>query len=161
MSPAAVWALTGVLTLVGVAGSVLPALPGAPLILAAAVLHRWLLPGWVSLWTIGALAVLSVLSFVVDAVCGILGVRRFGGGRWAMLGAVLGAAFGLFLGPLGLFAGAIGGAVAFEMAFDRKALNDALKSGFGAGLGLVVGTAARLALALFMAAWLAADLLWN
>lgn len=158
MSPSLVWALTAFLTLAGVAGALLPALPGAPLILVAAVLHRWLLPGYVSLWTIGALAVLAALSVVVDAVCGVLGVRKFGGGRWAMLGAGLGAAIGLLLGPLGLVVGAIGGAAAFEMAFDRKALNEALKSGLGAGIGLVVGTVARLGLALFMAAWLALDL---
>lgn len=161
MTPELVWGLTALLILAGVAGSVLPALPGAPLILVAAVLHRWLLPGWVSLWTIAALTVLAVLTVVVDAACGVLGVQRFGGGRWAMLGAGAGAAIGLLFGPLGIFAGAILGAVACEMAFDRKALNDALKAGLGAGLGMVVGTALRLGLALFMAAWLVADLALN
>ena len=161
MSPEAVWALTVILMLAGIAGSVLPALPGAPLILVAAILHRWLLPGSVSLWTIGALVVLSAATVVVDAACGVLGVRRFGGGRWAMLGAGAGAAAGLFFGPFGLFIGAIAGAVACEMAFDRKNLNEALKSGLGAGLGMLVGTVLRLGLALFMAAWLAVDLAWN
>ncbi len=159
MSPEIVWLLAALLIAAGVAGSILPALPGAPLILVAAVLHRWLLPGYVSLWTIGALVVLSALTVVVDAACGIFGVQRFGGGRWAMLGAGVGAAIGLFFGPLGLFAGAIAGAVACEMAFDRKALNDALKAGLGAGLGMLVGTILRLGLALVMAAWLVADFL--
>lgn len=161
MNPAAVWALTALLCALGVAGAVLPALPGAPLILVAAVLHRWLLPGFVSLWTIGALAFLAVLSVVVDAACGVFGAQRFGGGRWAMLGAGLGAMIGLFFGPFGLLAGAVGGAVACEMACDRKNFHEALKSGFGAGLGMLVGAVARVALALFMAAWLAADLLIN
>ena len=133
-------------------------MPGAPLIVAA-VLHRWLLPGYVSPWTISALVILSAFTVVVDAACGILGVRRFGGGRWAMLGAGAGAAAGLFFGPLGLFAGAVAGAVICEMAFDRKALNDALKAGLGAGLGMLVGTILRLGLALLMAAWLVADFL--
>lgn len=159
MSPELVWLLAALLILAGVAGSVLPVLPGAPLILVAAVLHRWLLPGWVSPWTIAALAVLAAVTVVVDAACGVLGVRRFGGGRWAMLGAGVGAALGLLFGPLGLFAGAILGAVACEMAFDRKALNEALKSGVGAGLGMLVGAVLRLGLALFMAAWLVADFL--
>ena len=161
MSPAAVWTLTAVLCALGVAGAVLPALPGAPLILVAAVLHRWLLPGYVSLWTIAALAVLSALTVIVDAACGIIGVRKFGGGRWAMLGAGLGAAIGLFFGPFGLILGAVLGAALCEMAFDRKALHDALKAGLGAGLGMLVGVVARVALALFMAAWLAADLVIN
>lgn len=159
MSPEAVWILSALLIVAGVAGSILPALPGAPLILVAAVLHRWLLPGYVSLWTIAALVLLSALTVVVDAACGILGVRRFGGGRWAMLGAGIGAAIGLIFGPFGLFAGAVAGAVICEMAFDRKALNDALKAGLGAGLGMLVGTFLRLGLALFMAAWLVADFL--
>jgi len=161
MSPEAVQLLTALLIIAGVAGSVLPALPGAPLILVGAVLHRWLLPGSVSLWTIAALAVLAVLTLIVDAACGILGVRRFGGGRWAMLGAGVGAAIGIFFGPAGLFAGAIGGAVLCEMAFDRKALHEALKSGVGAGLGMLVGTVLRLGLAVFMSAWLLADFLIN
>lgn len=159
MNPQLVWVVTALLMLAGVAGSVLPALPGAPLILVAAVVHRWLLPGYVSLWTIGALAVLAAVTVVVDAACGVFGVQRFGGGRWAMLGAGVGAAVGLFLGPLGLLLGAVCGAVICEMAFDRKALNDALKAGVGAGIGMLVGTIVRLGLALFMAAWLVADFL--
>lgn len=161
MTPEIVWIVTVLLIVTGVAGSVLPALPGAPLILVAAVLHRWLLPGRVSLWTIAALAVLAAFTVVVDAACGVLGVQRFGGGRWAMLGAGLGAAVGLFLGPLGLLLGGVAGAVICEMVFDRKALNDALKAGVGAGLGMLVGTVLRLGLALFMAAWLVADFLIN
>lgn len=161
MSPALVWAATALMVLAGVAGSVLPVLPGAPLILLAAALHRWLLPGYVSLWTIAALAVLSALALLADLACAALGVSRFGGGRWALLGAAAGGAFGLFLGPAGLVLGAIAGAAVFEMAFDRKAMGEALKSGLGAGLGLLVGTAVRLGLALLMAAWLVIDLLWS
>lgn len=158
MNPAIVWALTAVLILAGVAGSVLPALPGGPLILLAAILHRWLMPGFVSAWTIAALVVLAALTVVVDAACGVLGAQKFGGGRWAMLGAGLGALIGLFFGPVGILVGAVAGAAACEAAFDRKAWNDALKAGAGAGLGMLVGAAARLGVALFMAAWLVVDM---
>lgn len=161
MTPELVWVFTVLLIVAGVAGSVLPALPGAPLILVAAVLHRWLLPGRVSLWTIAALALLAAVTVVVDAACGVFGVQRFGGGRWAMLGAGVGAAVGLFFGPLGLLFGGVAGAVVCEMLFDRKALNDALKAGVGAGLGMLVGTVLRLGLALLMAAWLVGDFLIN
>jgi uncharacterized protein YqgC (DUF456 family) len=161
MNPALVWASTALLALLGVAGAVVPGLPGAPLILAAAVLHRWLLPGYVSGWTLGVLALLAALSVVVDVLCGMAGVRRFGGGRWGALGAAVGAAIGLFFGPFGLLAGAVLGAAACEMAFDRRAFDEALKAGAGAALGLLVGTAARLGISVFMAAWLAADLAWN
>lgn len=157
----AIWTLTVLLVVVGVAGALLPVLPGAPLILIAAVLHRWLMPGFVSGWTIAVLSVLAAFSVVIDAALGVLGVRRFGGGRWAMLGAGIGAAIGLFFGPLGLIVGAVAGAALCEAAFNRTVWHDALKAGLGAGLGILVGTLARLGLALFMAAWLAADLIVN
>lgn len=159
LSPPIVWTMTAALCTLGVAGSVLPGLPGAPLILVASVLHHWLLPGDVSVWTIAVLAILSVLTVAADAACGLLGVRRFGGGRWAILGAGVGAAIGLFFGPLGLIAGAVAGAVSCEMVLERKAFDEALKAGLGAGLGMLVGTAARLGLALFMTAWLVADIM--
>lgn len=161
MNPALVWASTALLTVLGVAGAVVPGLPGVPLILAAAVLHRWLLPGYVSGWTLGVLALLAALSVIVDVLCGMAGVKTFGGGRWGALGAALGAAIGLVFGPAGLFAGAVLGAAACELALDRRAIDDALKAGLGAALGLLLGTAARLGLALLMAAWLAADLAWS
>lgn len=161
MSPAPVWAATVLLAALGVAGAVVPALPGAPLILAAAVLHRWLLPGYVSGWTLAVLVVLSVLSVVVDVLCGMAGVKRFGGGRWAALGAAVGGAIGLFFGPLGIVAGAVAGAASCELVLDRRAFDQALKAGAGAALGLLVGTAARMGLALLMAAWLAVDLAWS
>lgn len=154
-----IWTLTVLLAVVGVAGALLPALPGATLILIAAVLHRWLIPGFVSGWTIVALAVLAAFSVVIDAALGVLGARRFGGGRWAMLGAGVGAAIGLFFGPLGLILGAVAGAALSEATFDRRVWHDALKAGLGAGFGMLVGTLVRLGLALFMAAWLAVDLL--
>lgn len=159
MSPWAVWLLTVVLTLAGVAGSILPALPGAPLILVAAVLHRWLLPGRVNGWTVVVLCVAALLSVVVDAVCGVLGARGLGGGRWAVLGAGLGAAAGFYFGPIGLVFGCFAGAAVFEAAFDRKSWNAALKAGLGAALGFLVGSAARLGIALFMAGLLVLDLL--
>ncbi|MBI3289321.1 MAG: DUF456 family protein [Elusimicrobia bacterium] len=161
MAPWVIWLLTFILVAAGVAGSVLPALPGAPLILIAAVLHRSLMPGFVSGWTIAALAVLAALAVAVDALCGMLGARRFGGGRWAMLGAGLGSAVGLFFGPFGLVVGAVSGAALCEIVFDRRAWQGALKAGLGAGLGTVVATVARLGLALAMAAWLAVDLILN
>lgn len=161
MSPGWVWAATALLAAAGLLGSVVPALPGAPLILAAAVLHRALLPGYVSLATLVALALLAVLSLAAEWVLGAEGARRFGGTRWSWIGAPVGALLGLPLGLAGILAGAVLGAAAFEAAFAGRSARDALKAGVGAGLGVIAGTAGRLLLALAMVAWLAADLLIN
>ena len=81
------WTLTLLLMLLGLIGTVVPLLPGTTVILAAAVGHHFLLPGRsVGWWTIGALAVLTVLSFVVDFVSGAVGAKYFGATRWGALG---------------------------------------------------------------------------
>lgn len=156
-----VWAVVVLLIVAGVAGAVLPALPGAPLILVAAILHWWLIPGLVSPWTLVALALLSVLTVVADWALGALGARKFGGTKWSLAGAPLGALLGLPFGLAGILAGAVLGAAAFEMLFARREAPDALKAGLGAGLGVIAGTFGRLAIALSMAAWLVADFLIN
>lgn len=161
MSPELVWALAVALMLAGVAGAILPGLPGAPLILVAAVAHRLLLPGYVSVWTIALLAVLSVLTVVADWALGAAGARKFGGSKWSLVGAPVGALLGLPFGLFGILAGAVLGAAALEALFAGRSASDALKAGLGAGLGVIAGTAGRLVLAVAMAAWLAADFLVN
>lgn len=161
MSPILVWALTALLIVIGVAGALLPALPGAPLILVAAVVHRLLLPGYVSGWTLVVLAVLAALSLAADWALGAVGARAFGGSKWSLVGASVGALLGLPLGLAGILLGAVLGAALLEGLLAGRSAPQALKAGLGAGLGVVAGTVGRVALALAMAAWLAADLLVN
>lgn len=161
MNPIAVWLLTAVLVLAGVAGAVLPGLPGAPLILVAAVAHRLLLPGYVSAWSIVVLAVLSVLTVVADWALGAAGARAFGGSKWSFIGAPVGALLGLPFGLVGILVGAVLGAAALEALVAGRSAPEALKAGLGAGLGVIAGTAGRLALAVGMAVWLVADFLVN
>ena len=71
------WTLTLLVMLIGLVGTVVPLLPGTTIILAAAIGHHLLLGpahsvGW---WTIGGLAVLTVLSFIVDFVSGAAGAK--------------------------------------------------------------------------------------
>lgn len=157
MPPTLVWLLVAALTLAGLIGSVVPGLPGAPLIFAAAAVLEVFLPRYLSGWTLAGLAVLAAFSAVLDLALAAAGGRRLGGGRWGMIGAGVGAALGLAFGPVGLFAGAFAGAVAGEFLIGKKPLDLAAKAGLGAWLGLVASTAGKAALALAMAAWLAAD----
>ena len=142
--------LAAVLVLVGIAGMILPALPGAPLVLGGIVLAAWAdgfqYVGWVSITLI---TVLCGLAMLVDFVAGAFGAKKFGASPRAAIGATIGAVVGIFLGPIGLFVGPFAGALLGELSAQRS-LSDASRAGVGATVGFVVGTAVKLLLALCM-----------
>ena len=142
--------LAAALILAGLAGLMLPVLPGAALLLAGFVVAAWAEDfRYVGVATLSLLALLGCLIFAVDFVAGALGARRFGASPRAALGAALGAVAGLVFGPVGFFIGPFVGAVIGELS-ARRSLHQASLAGVGATLGLVFGVAAKLALALTM-----------
>jgi uncharacterized protein YqgC (DUF456 family) len=144
----------------GLAGAVIPFLPGTPLILAGAALFAVFDPfERVGVPHLLVLLLLAALSYVLDHVAGAIGARTLGGSRWAVAGALVGGLAGLFFGPLGLVVGPVAGAVSLEL-YHRRELLVGLKSGLGTVLGMVMGAAAKLALAVVMVA-LFAFWVWN
>lgn len=146
------------LILVGIAGVVLPALPGLPLVFLGMLLAAWAGDfqqiGWGVLVVLGLLTLLSV---GVDVFATLIGAKRVGASRKALLGAVLGTFAGLFFGPIGLFAGPFVGALLGELWHGRE-LGQAAKVGLGTWLGIVIGVVLKLGLAfamlgLFVFAW--------
>lgn len=147
MSMEAVWlALAVVLVGVGIAGSVLPALPGVPLVFAGLLLAAWAgdfqQVGWMPLVVLG---LLTTASFVIDLVATAAGARRVGATRLAVVGAALGTLAGLLLGLPGLILGPFVGAVAGELISHGK-MQQATRAGLATWMGLLFGTLAKLAL---------------
>jgi hypothetical protein len=144
------WVLAIGLVLVGVAGTVLPGLPGAILVLVGLVLAAWI-DGFarVGFGTLAALAALTAASYALDVAATLVGARRLGTSWWGVLGALLGMLGGLFFGLVGLLVGPFVGAFAAEL-IARRDVRQAGRAGLGAWLGLLLGTAGRLALVLAM-----------
>ena len=152
------YALAVILVLVGVAGVILPALPGLPLVFAGMLLAAWAGDfqqiGWVTLVVLG---VLTLVSVAVDFFATMVGAKRVGASRKALIGAVVGTFAGLFFGPVGLFVGPFVGALLGEL-WHGKELGQATKVGLGTWLGIVLGIVLKLGLAfamlgLFAFAW--------
>lgn len=150
--------LAGLLILVGIAGTVLPALPGLPLVFAGMLLAAWAGNfqdvGWVVLVILG---VLTAASVAVDLFATAVGAKRVGASRLAIAGAFVGTFAGLFFGPLGLFTGPFVGALGGELLHGRE-VRKATRVGFGTWLGIVLGVVLKLGLAfamlgLFAFAW--------
>ncbi|MFC7300960.1 DUF456 domain-containing protein [Cognatiluteimonas weifangensis] len=149
------YVLAAILIVVGLAGVVLPALPGLPLAFLGMLLAAWA-GGFeqIGAATLVALGVLTLLSLAVDVWAAALGARRVGASRLALAGAVLGTLAGIFFGPLGLFVGPFLGALTGELLHGRRlgprGLGQASRVGFGTWLGIVFGIALKLMLALAM-----------
>jgi uncharacterized protein YqgC (DUF456 family) len=142
--------LAAILILAGLVGTVLPALPGLPLVFAGMLLAAWADHFTrIGAWTIALLALLTIVSVVVDIAATALGAKRVGAGKGAMLGAAIGTLVGAFFAIPGLILGPFIGAMAAELVRGRK-LAHASKIGLGTWLGLAVGTALKIALAFAM-----------
>ncbi len=136
--------------LLGFAGSLLPVLPGPPLIFLAALIHRLIFTDkGASIWVLVTLGTLTAVSFFLDFLASVYGAKRLGATWRGLLGAFIGGLIGLFTSPLGLLLGPLLGAVLGELLGGRKWL-EAGKAGLGAILGILVGTAGKVACALGM-----------
>lgn len=152
------YVLAGALVLVGLLGVVLPALPGLPLMFAGMWLAAWA-GGYeqVGVGTVIMLALLTLLSVGVDVAAALLGARRVGASRLALVGAAIGTVVGLFMGFAGILVGPFVGALAGEWLHGRK-LDMAAKVGVGTWLGILFAAVLKLTLAfamvgIFVLAW--------
>lgn len=144
------WPLAFILVAVGLAGLVVPVIPGAPLLFLGLLIAAWVEGfAYVGVGTVAILAVLALLTYGVDLWATMFGAKRFGASRRAIIGAVAGLVVGFFLGLPGVIFGPFIGAVIGELLAQRG-LEQAARSGFGATIGLVLGAALKLALAFAM-----------
>jgi uncharacterized protein len=162
MDPNALYyALAATLVLIGLAGTVLPAIPGALFVFGGLVLAAWA-DGFTRVGAVGLtiIGVLGALSFVADFVASLMGAKRVGASPLALAGATVGGLFGLFLGLPGMILGPFVGAVAGEL-IARGRLVQAGKVGLGTWLGLVAAAVLKLVLAFMMIAAFAAFYIVN
>lgn len=144
------WVLALLLVGIGIAGSVLPALPGVPLVFLGLLLAAW--AGdfeQVGAFPLVILGVLTVLSFVIDLAATAMGAKRVGATKLAVVGALLGTLAGLFLGLPGLILGPFVGAVVGEI-LSHGQVQQATRAGLATWMGLLFGTLAKLALVFTM-----------
>ena len=144
------WVAAALLIVAGIACTVLPALPGIPLVFAGLVVGAWAddfdRVGWV---TLSVLGVLALASLAIDFAATAMGAKRVGATRKAIVGAALGTLAGLFFGIPGLIVGPFVGAVAGEV-LSHGEWRRATSAGVGTWVGLLFGTLAKIALAFAM-----------
>lgn len=144
------WIIGAILTVTGLSGLLLPIVPGAPLLFLGLLFGAWAEDfNYIGVWTLLLLAIMAALTYVVEFAASILGVKKYGGSKRAMIGAALGGFAGLFLGIPGILVGPFVGAVIGELSLQRS-LDEASRAGFGTVVGLALGVAGKLAIGIAM-----------
>lgn len=144
------YVLAAALIVGGVAGSILPILPGVPMIfggiwLAAAVdEYRHLGWGWLV-----AIGVVAALGIAVDFVAGSLGAKKIGASPRALWGAGIGTTIGMFFGLPGLLIGPFAGAVVGEL-WSGKSILRSTHVGVSTWFGMLLGIVAKVVLSFLM-----------
>ncbi len=126
-----------VVMLAGFIGSILPGLPGTPLILVAAIGHRLYFGSHsINNVVLICLIVLTLVSVTLDYVATAYGAKRFGATWRGAVGAALGGIAGIFFGFPGIIVGPFLGATLLEMMGGYE-WQKASRAGLGATLGLL------------------------
>jgi uncharacterized protein YqgC (DUF456 family) len=146
----ALYVLAALLIIGGMAGAILPTLPGIPMIfggiwLAAAVDHYRHL----GMWWLLIIGTLGAVGVIVDFIASTLGAKRVGASRLALWGASLGTVIGMFFGVPGLLLGPFIGALLGELVSGNSVLRSA-HVGVDTWLGLLFGTLLKLVISFVM-----------
>ena len=148
-----------VVMLAGLIGSLLPVLPGTPLILAAVIGHR-LYFGTASVgnFVLIVLVGLMLVSLGFDFLASMLGAKKFGATWRGVTGAVVGGVIGLFFSLPGIILGPFLGALLFEMLGDKE-FKKAAHAGLGATIGLLLGIVGKFSIGVVMIILFATDVI--
>lgn len=146
----ALWILAVLMMIVGVVGTVLPALPGVMLVFGGIVLAAYA-EGFTRIrgLTVAVLGALALVAFVIDYVASAAAAKKAGASKLGLAGAALGTVLGIFTGFIGLLFMPLVGAAIGEYLTQRDALK-AGRIGLATWVGLLVGTVLKLAIVFTM-----------
>lgn len=149
--------LSIVLMLVGVAGCILPLLPGPPICYAGLLVQQLkseppFTTKFLLIW-----AVITVAVTALDFIVPLFGTRKFGGTKYGIWGCTIGLIAGFWMGPLGIILGPFIGAFVGEWIAQNNS-DRALKAAIGSFIGFLFGTLLKLVTCLVMVYYFIASL---
>ena len=136
-----------ILGLVGIIGSIIPALPGPPLSWVGLLLVYFsgqrgvadpMTLRFLMIW-LAVTVIVTIFDYFVLAWF----TKVTGGHKAASVGAMIGLFIGMF-SPFGIILGSLAGAFLGEFLFEKRGVWDSFKASLGAFLGFMSGTGAKL-----------------
>ena len=157
---ALLWTIALALIAIGVAGTILPAIPGVTLVFLGMLLGAWIDDfARIPVWLVAIFALLTAVAWAVDYFAAAAGAKRAGASKLAVIGAMVGTVAGIFTGFVGLLFMPLVGAAVGEFIAQRD-LRRAGTVGVATWLGLLVGTAIKVAILFAMIGAFVVALLW-
>jgi uncharacterized protein len=154
MTDTVLWTISVLLIVIGIVGTVLPALPGIIFVFGGITLAAYAEDFTrISGWTIGVLAILTVIGWVLDYVAGLMGAKKAGASKLAIIGAAIGTVAGIFMGLVGVLFMPLVGAAIGEYIYLKdhpEALRRAGKVGVATWLGLLAGMIGKVVIVFVM-----------
>jgi hypothetical protein len=140
-----------ILLIVGIAGCILPFLPGPPLTYGSLILlqltsKKPFTEEFLVIW-----AIVTLLVVLADYYIPIWGTKKFGGTKAGVWGATIGLIIGLFFfPPFGIIVGPFFGALIGELIKNSQDTAKAFRSALGSFVGFIAGTVMKLGVSLIM-----------
>ncbi len=130
-----------VLMFIGIAGAILPVIPGTPISWVGLLLLHLSSIIAIDYWLLGITFVIAIGIYILDYIIPAMGTKRFGGTKAGAWGAIIGLFIGLFIPiPLGILIGSFLGALFGEMIVSNTPFEPALKAAFGSFIGFLAST---------------------
>lgn len=132
--------------IIGIAGSILPGLPGTPVSwIGLLILYIWgngtnAAGEELTMRTLVVWGAVVIIVSVIDYVVPMWFTKITGGSKYAERGALVGLIAGIILTPVGMILGSFLGAFLFELYYTRQGAGQALKAAVGSFLGFITGT---------------------
>ena len=152
------WIILGiVLIVVGIAGSLLPLIPGPPIAYAGLLMQLFRDPDpftgkFLLIW-----AGIVVVSLVLDFMIPIWGTKKFGGTKYGVWGCTIGFLLAFWMGPWGIIIGPFLGAFAGEMIYSQST-KKSFKAAIGSFVGFLLGSFLKLVICFMMMYYLIASI---
>jgi len=134
------WIILGILlVLAGIAGSLLPLLPGPPVAYAGLLIQQFRDPAPFGTEFLVIWAVIVIVILLLDYIIPVWGTKKYGGTKYGMWGCTLGFLAAFWIGPWGVIIGPFAGAFIGEM-IARNDSSQALKAAWGSFVGFLFGS---------------------
>ena len=155
------WIAAIALIVIGLAGTVLPAIPGVTLVFLGMLLAAWIDHfARIPVWLVIVFAALTAITWAVDYFSAAAGAKKVGASKLAVAGALIGTLLGIFTGLWGLLFMPLAGAAVGEFMARRDVVR-AGTVGIATWLGLLVGTAIKVAIVFAMIGAFIVALVWS